>query len=150
MGKVIEISGTRKTMIRDKLLPSPVRFTLVFSKTQGATTPLFVWQPVPPSDKFRFLGHVVTTSNKEPPLESVRCVLADWLVPSSTVVPVLIWADVGTAGRSGSLWQIGPMNTVFAKLGHEPPKGPFFEFRATSWLVGGDGRMVPQATKEEA
>jgi Ca2+-binding EF-hand superfamily protein len=140
--KVLEMYGAKShSSIRDRLLPTPKRYSLVFSKTQG--TQLYIWQPIPPSDKFVALGHVATITAKEPPLDSVRCVPLDWCEKWKGT-PVLVWTDVGTAGRSGSIWQYGSCGSIVATIGHDSPKGPFYDLKTTSWLVSSDWAMIPQ------
>jgi len=146
--KVLEMYGARShSTIRDRLLPVPKRYTLVFSKTQG--TALYVWQPIPPSDQFVALGHIATNTAKEPPLDSVRCAPKDWVMKWSGT-PTLVWLDVGTAGRAGSLWQVGSCGAIVAVVGHDPPKGPFYEFKSQSWLVSSEWAMVPQGAGDAA
>jgi len=145
--KVVELSGARAhASIRDRLLPCPKRYSLVFSKTQGSS--LYIWAPIPPSDKFVALGHVATTTNKEPPADAVRCVPTDW-VTKWTGAPTLVWTDVGTAGRPGSIWQVGSMGCIWATTGHDAPRGPFYDLKAVHWLVSSDWAMVPQGSGAE-
>lgn len=145
--KVLELAGARAHVsIRDRLLPTPKRFTLIFSKTQGSS--LYIWAPVPPSDKFVALGHVATVTAKEPPLDTVRCVPIDWVV-RWTGAPTLVWSDVGTAGRPGSIWQVGSLGCIWATLGHDAPKGPFYELKAGNWLVSSEWGMVLTGSNAE-
>ena len=72
------ISGSeRHKKVVDKIMPLPVRYTLVWEKLRGKRA-LFVWRPIPPSRDFVALGHIVTTSADAPPLSAVRCVPIQW------------------------------------------------------------------------
>ena len=65
------------TIVRDKFCPHPIRFHQVWSQYKGEK-PLFAWEPIPPSEDFRSLGMVVTTSDTAPPLTCVRCIPKRW------------------------------------------------------------------------
>ena len=54
--------------------------------------PLYVWEPVSPSDDFVALGMICSNSVDPPPLKEVRCVSARFLAASS-MRPKKIWAD---------------------------------------------------------
>jgi len=136
------ISGaSRHKNILNKLLPHPVRFHLVWSKVQGKQ-PLFAWEAIPPSNDFVALGHVFTNASAPPVLRDIRCVPKHWLTISNTV-PRLVWTDVGTVGRSGSLWSVSTMNHLVAVEGHNPPQRDFYDFRCKNFFCTSDFRMVP-------
>jgi len=136
------LSGKKRhRAIVSKVLPHPSRFHLVWSKTQGSK-PLFVWEGVPPSRDFVSLGHICTTTSSPPPLDSVHCAPRTW-VTKSDATPQLVWEDTGTAGRPGSLWSVTSMNLLVGTDGHNPPKGPFYEFSFAKWLCTNDFRAIP-------
>ena len=52
-------------------MPHPLRFHRVWA-IQTGSQPLFVWEPVPPSDEFVALGMVATSTEEPPPVRLVR------------------------------------------------------------------------------
>ena len=55
------------------------------------------------------------------------------------MVPKLLWTDEGTGGRAGSLWTINRLGLFAATVGHKPPSGPFYDFKAKTFTVVDDG-----------
>ena len=123
------------TIVRDKFCPHPIRFHQVWSQYKGEK-PLFAWEPIPPSEDFRSLGMIVTTSDTAPPLTCVRCIPKRW-TKKSTIVPRLVWNDAGTGGRAGSIWIVNELGLIWVKSGHDPPEGPFYTVKGEKFYVGG-------------
>jgi len=104
---------------RDLCLPRPVKYRQVWARTGAGHTPLYIWQPLPPSDEFAALGVVCTKSAEPPSLEAVRCVPTAWLEEADSGSINSVWDDSGLGGRPGSLWTVGGLLQGVA--GHEPP-----------------------------
>ena len=66
-----------------QLLPHPLSYRQVWSRTAGGAQPLFVWRPLPPSAAFVALGYVATSTAQPPPLEAVRCLCRAMHVPGA-------------------------------------------------------------------
>ena len=81
----------------EQFFPHPRRFRLVWTHQQG-DKPLYTWRAVPPGPPGRSLfvamGMVVTTTEDEPDLTSIRCMPKAW-VQESPVPPRKIWDDSG-------------------------------------------------------
>ena len=108
------------------LLPHPVNYRQVWTRSSGRRE-LFVWRPLPPSDRFVALGVVCTTSSSPPPLDAVRCVPNSWVTPCSET-PEKSWDDSGSnlGGKPGSLWTLSgfAMRLMVAMPGYQPPTDP--------------------------
>lgn len=84
---------------------------------------LWAWRPIPPSDLYYSLGDVVTTTDRAPILESLRCVHRDYLSLSPSPRH-LVWSDEGTGGIDGAFWRVRGLNTFTVSGGtHEHPIG---------------------------
>ena len=97
------------------------------------------------------MGMVATTSENPPPLDAVQMVPKEWTVVSK-MRPQLLWTDEGTGGRAGSLWTINRIGLFAAVSGHKAPPGPFYDFKADTFLVldhGDAEEDVDGAPKEE-
>ena len=92
-------------------LPPPVRFVRLWS-ARGAP-PMTVWAPVPPSAEFVAIGHVVTTSQEQPPAHCMRCVPRAWARPAR---PEQVWV-----GMDGGVWRNRHGLLIGAK-GQQPPQ----------------------------
>jgi hypothetical protein len=67
---------------------------------QTGAQPLYVWEPVPPSEGFVALGCVCTTDEDAPSVRSVYCVPRAWVEPAPDMVK-LVWTDAGASGKPG-------------------------------------------------
>eukprot|EP00457_Paulinella_chromatophora_P000872 gb/GEZN01000873.1/.p1 GENE.gb/GEZN01000873.1/~~gb/GEZN01000873.1/.p1 ORF type:complete len:731 (+),score=107.96 gb/GEZN01000873.1/:1256-3448(+) len=131
------------------IVPYPVDYQLVWQHRTGR--PLYVWQPVPPSDLFSSLGMVFTVVPRKPGLKAIRCIPTSWLIargtteakenvgsrlaaaPSklSVVLPwgtsvnagraKEVWSDAPPDGAPGSLWVVNSLGLVHARLGFSAP-----------------------------
>ena len=119
----------------ERLLPHPVRFRQVWN-TLGKRTEqhLFAWAPVPPSPDFVALGMVATDNEDPPPVTAVRCVPLRWCSPTPTV-PRLLWDDVGTGGKRGSVWVVNSLGLMAIGRGAEAPKEPFYELASDRFFL---------------
>eukprot|EP00301_Raphidiophrys_heterophryoidea_P026236 c9007_g1_i1.p1 GENE.c9007_g1_i1~~c9007_g1_i1.p1 ORF type:complete len:1470 (+),score=397.75 c9007_g1_i1:657-4412(+) len=120
-------SSTRLNDAARVRMPHPVRFRQVWSQQRGER-PIYVWQPIPPSPDFVALGMLATNSEEPPEPESVHCVPKSW-TNQIAEPPTFVWDDSGTGGRPGSIWRIGKLGLMVVTVGHEVPKGPFFELK---------------------
>ena len=141
------ITGSdRHWRIINHLLPHPARFQLVWEK-RGGKRDLYVWRPIPEdAAQFVAMGHVATETDEEPAVECVRCVPRKW-VRKAQAQPRLVFEDSGTAGRKGSLWQVGNMGLMCAVTGHDPPIEQFYDLPQSldvAWLATADGGWVPK------
>jgi hypothetical protein len=109
------------------LMPHPIKFKLVWSKS-GGDLPLFIWKSLAP-ENFISLGMVATMSDEPPPLTSVRCVPKRWTKQVSDP-PKLIWEDTGSGGKRGSFWKVNSLGVLWATEGLDPPEGPFYDLVA--------------------
>ena len=66
-----------------QLLPHPLSYRQVWSRTAGGAQPLFVWRPLPPSAAFVALGYVATSTAQPPPVEAVCCLCTAMHVPGA-------------------------------------------------------------------
>jgi hypothetical protein len=72
-------------------------------------------------------GMVTTTSENPPDLALVRCVPSSWCTVTK-FVPVKVWDDSGAGGgKPGSIWVVNPHGLVAFTVGHDAPKGNFYE-----------------------
>lgn len=138
-------ANQRHAPILKKVLPFPERFRLVWSKLQ-AKVPIYVWEPVPPNSEFKALGHVFTADSTPPATHTIRCLPSLWLKRCNDP-PRLVWDDVGTVGRSGSIWRVGKMGHMVAVEGHDPPEGPFYELLCSRFYCTSDFRVIPAPKK---
>ena len=90
-------------------------------------------EAVPP-EGYIGMGMVATTTENPPPLDAVQMVPKEWTVVSK-MRPQLLWTDEGTGGRAGSLWTINRIGLFAAVAGHKAPPGPFYDFKAETFLV---------------
>jgi len=120
--------------VLDELFPHPIRYHLVWSQ-ERAEVPLFVWEPVSPSDDFVAIGMVCSNSADPPPLTDVRCVATRFLAASS-MKPKQVWTDgASSGGRAGSLWRVSGIGTLGASDTHAAPIGPWLEMRANAFAA---------------
>ena len=118
-----------------RCFPHPQRFHQVWS-VQTGSQPLFIWEPVPPSDDYVALGMIATLSEATPPsVKSVHCVPREWVDPSVQDMKML-WGDAGASGKPGSLWAAGSLQLLVGAPGHHPPKGTSWELRRTRFTLG--------------
>jgi hypothetical protein len=101
------------------LLPHPAKMKLAWSKCSGSVK-VYIWKGVPPTENFRSLGMVCTTSPTPPRLDCMRCVPVAWCA-AAAAEPKLIWDDTGTGGKRGSFWSVNALGLLIATEGHEPP-----------------------------
>eukprot|EP00298_Acanthocystis_sp_HF-20_P013464 c20367_g1_i1.p1 GENE.c20367_g1_i1~~c20367_g1_i1.p1 ORF type:complete len:993 (+),score=394.55 c20367_g1_i1:430-2979(+) len=128
-----------------KYFPHPIRFRQVWNQPRGQKQ-LFVWAPVPPSDKFVYLGMVATNADEPPPLNCVHCVPVDWVAPTK-VKPTLIWDGTGVGGRPGSLWEINSMRLFAASQGNEPPTQIFYDIEPSFFVLADRFKVKVTQTK---
>jgi Ca2+-binding EF-hand superfamily protein len=133
----------RLSQLVDLLLPHPRSMHLVvkFSHTR---TPLYVWQPVPPSHRFVSFGMCVTTSPKPPDVEVMRCVPTTW-VKQTTVTPKSVWK-----GEGGSLWTVNSLGSLAASSTFGPPPGPFYEIAKETYVLAKDAAFLWEHNDEPA
>ena len=68
------------------------------------------------------LGDVCIVDNEDPPdVEDVRCVPRELCVKASMNSLEMLWKDVGTSGRKGSIWKCNSLGLVIATDGYDPP-----------------------------
>jgi Ca2+-binding EF-hand superfamily protein len=125
----------RLSQLVDLLLPHPRSMHLVVKFLQ-TRTPLYVWQPVPPSSRFVSFGMCVTTTPKPPEPEAMRCVPTSWVKPS-TVVPQCKWK-----GEGGSLWIVNSLGSLAASSTFGPPPGPFYEIAQETYVLAKDAAFL--------
>lgn len=135
------LSGKKRhEAVVNRLLPHPNQFRIVWSKAE-AEKPLYAWEPVSPDRNFVALGHVFTASTSPPDVKEVRVVHKNWLRPTR-FTPRLVWKDIGTSGKSGSIWIINKLGHAVAVEGHRPPEGPFFEFQYEKFFGTSDFNTI--------
>eukprot|EP00659_Diplonema_papillatum_P010747 gene10747-16553_t len=117
-------------------MPHPVGYRLIW-QCKAANGDLFVWKPVPPSDKFVAAG-------MEPPLDEVRCYPSEWSI-KAVGHPMWEEANVGAPVKLVVGTGIGTMN--FETGGH---RGDFREIRPGKWYADFEGTEVDDTAKEEA
>ncbi|KAL3928134.1 MAG: hypothetical protein SGPRY_002519 [Prymnesium sp.] len=116
--------------------PHPDNFRQVWrkvaeNKAKGASDlskPLYAWEPLARSNAFVALGMVFTTSPDPPERTSVRVIHHSW----TRVVkepPKFLWDNRHIGGGGKSYWIVNHHNLVWATIGWEAPKGPFYEMR---------------------
>uniref|UniRef100_A0A6V2M4H7 ubiquitinyl hydrolase 1 n=1 Tax=Ditylum brightwellii TaxID=49249 RepID=A0A6V2M4H7_9STRA len=118
--------------VLDRFMPRPARFRLIWSITSGSN-PFYAWEPVPPSDNFVAMGHIGTTTDKEPDVKLMRCICKHW-VKESTLVKS-IWDDSGSGGREASIWIFNPMHLIGFVPGHDPPRQKTFELKSQRFFL---------------
>jgi len=118
--------------VLDRFMPRPARFRLIWSITIGSN-PFYAWEPVPPSDNFVAMGHIGTTTDKEPDVKLMRCICKHW-VKESTLVKS-IWDDSGSGGREASIWIFNPMHLIGFVPGHDPPRQKTFELKSQRFFL---------------
>jgi len=92
----------------DFYFPLAARFRLVWRRLPPS--PLYVWEPVPPSEDFVAVGMVAATEEGEPSVE-VRCVPRLWAERlTERERAVKVWADAGVGGSPAGFW--APMTAV--------------------------------------
>ncbi len=111
--------------------PHPRRFRLVWKHQQG-DSPLYAWRPIPPSQFFVAMGMIITTSEDEPNLTSIRCMPKAWVV-EARMKPRRLWDDAGLGGRPGSMWVVNCFGTVIVTPGHDKPNGPFYDIKVAEY-----------------
>lgn len=123
-----------------KFCKRPLRYHLVWSQHRGRQN-LYCWEAVAP-EGYVGMGMVATTSENPPPLDAMQMVPKEWTVVSK-MRPQLLWTDEGTGGRAGSLWTINRIGLFAAVTGHKAPPGPFYDFKAETFLVLDHGGVEP-------
>jgi Ca2+-binding EF-hand superfamily protein len=105
--------------VLDRFLPHPARFRLAWSLTHGSN-PFFAWEPIPPSEEFVAVGFIGSKTEKQPPVDCMRCVPKSWCKESTFLQKV--WDDSGSSGRAGSIWVFNTLNLVGFVTGSDPPR----------------------------
>ena len=109
--------------------------------------PLYVWEPVSPSDDFVAIGMICSNSVDPPPLTEVRCVSARFLAASSMRAKK-IWADsASSGGKAGSLWRVSGIGSLGASDTHLAPPGPWCELRASKAFPADQYPAISPAVK---
>ena len=125
---------------------SPHRYHLVWAQ-ERAEVPLYVWEPVSPSDDFVAIGMICSNSVDPPPLTEVRCVSARFLAASSMRAKK-IWADsASSGGKAGSLWRVSGIGSLGASDTHLAPPGPWCELRASKAFPADQYPAISPAVK---
>jgi hypothetical protein len=102
-----------------QVLVHPSRFHRVWG-IQTGNSPLFVWEPIPPSEEFIALGMVATLTEEPPAVRSVHCVPREWC-DQAMDLNKMIWSDAGASGKPGSLWAVGTLGLLAASQGTVAP-----------------------------
>jgi hypothetical protein len=115
------LTGSAKLpAILRRAMPLPTRFQLAWSVQTGKQM-VFVWRAFSPSPKHTTIGHVATTTDQPPPLNSIRCVPKRWLRPA-IMPPACVWENSGTGGKRGALWVVNQLGCMEATTNGEEPK----------------------------
>ena len=120
---------------------------------QTGSTPLFIWQPIPPSPEFVAMGMVATKSEETPSVRSVHCVPLAWVDAAPEMVKML-WSDSGAGGKAGSLWSVGSLQLLAASPGQKPPTETAYKLKSTRFTLGEigmrtAGRQAPSTSGSE-
>jgi hypothetical protein len=115
-------------------LAHPQRFHRVWG-VQTGSHPLFVWEPIPPSDAYVALGMVATKEDEPPPVRSVHCVPVAWVEPAPELTKML-WSDEGSSGKPGSLWAVGSLQLLVAAAGNASPAAKSWKLKRTRFTLG--------------
>jgi len=115
--EIIEVSDTGSghkavvDQVVQALFPYPLRFHLVWSQSRSKK-PMYIWNAVPPSNKYVAMGMVLTDTEDPPDRDCMRCVCIHLLKPTEAA-PVKIWDDAGGGGRPGSVWYVAATALCF-------------------------------------
>jgi hypothetical protein len=107
----------------EQVCPYPKKYSMIWS-TITTDTPLYVWQPIPPSADYVALGVVCTTNPDEPDQNSIHCVPSRW-VRQISEEPERLWDNSGLGGKKGSFWRFNKHNffqCLPSHLGYANPK----------------------------
>ena len=102
---------------------------------QTGATPLFVWEPIPPSPEYVALGMIASHSEDAPSVREVHCVPRSWVAPAPELTKML-WSDSGASGKPGSLWAAGSLNLLVAAAGNEAPSGKAWRLVRSRFTLG--------------
>ena len=115
-------------------LVHPTRYHRVWG-VQTGSQPLFVWEPIPPSEQYVALGMVATCTEEPPPIRDVHCVPSDWVEPAPELTKML-WSDAGASGKPGSLWAVGSLQLLVAAPGNTSPGAKSWRLKRTRFTLG--------------
>jgi len=131
--EIIEVSDTGSghkavvDQVVQALFPYPLRFHLVWSQSRSKK-PMYIWNAVPPSNKYVAMGMVLTDTEDPPDRDCMRCVCIHLLKPTEAA-PVKIWDDAGGGGRPGSVWYVSGARLLYGQKGtNEPQRKRFYDF----------------------
>jgi len=116
-------SHSREDLARfvELFFPHPIRFrqawTLMPSiAAKTKVEPLYIWQPVPPTENFFAAGVVATTTDVEPSTDLIRCIPRVWTTEIPRASKVQRWNDTGMGGSRATFWssQDEPLPALFS------------------------------------
>lgn len=137
----VKSSDSLATIIA-KLFPPPVRWRQVWNTVgKRVENHLFVWAAIPPSPEFVALGMVGTGDDQPPPTEYYHCVPRKWCKPVTSPAK-LIWDDIGTGGRHGSIWQVGSFGLMQVSHGQSPPTADLLELASHRFMLSDNSSNI--------
>ena len=87
------------------------------------------------------LGMVGTGDDQPPPTEYYHCVPRKWCKPVTSPAK-LIWDDIGTGGRHGSIWQVGSFGLMQVSHGQSPPTDDLLELASHRFMLSDDSSNI--------
>jgi len=84
----------------DLYFPHPVRFRKIWQR--NATSPVHIWEPIPPANEYVALGLVATVDEDAPLLTEIRCVPRPWAERTGELRTV--WTGIGANGAPAQFW----------------------------------------------
>lgn len=98
----------------DVFFPHPTRYRQVWrNATSSPSTPLFIWEPIPPAQEYVALGMAATTDGEPPPVEKLRCMPRPWAEPVAGKLPTSLWTGTSVDGSHVNLWTVGGSKALF-------------------------------------